>query len=75
MEASRRALRSAERELAASREAYRAGVIGEVRLLGVRLQVLSARIQLLSAEKEHYAASGDLMTALHRKLWKMPNAT
>ena len=75
LEASRRALRSAERELAASREAYRAGVIGEVRLLGVRLQVLSGRIQLLSAEKEHYAASGNLMTALHRKLWKIRNAT
>ena len=75
MQASRRALRSAERELAASREAYRAGVIGDVRLLGVRLLALSARIRLLSAEREHYAASGDLMTALHRKLWKIRNET
>jgi cobalt-zinc-cadmium efflux system outer membrane protein len=75
MEASQRALWSAQRELAAAREEYRAGVIGDVRLLGVRLQVLSARIQRLSAEKEHYAASGDLMTALHRKLWRDRNAT
>ena len=70
MAASRQALRSAERELAASRQAYRAGTIGDVRLLGARLLVLSARLDLLSAEREHYRAGGNLMAALHRKLWK-----
>lgn len=68
--ASRRALISTQRELADARQAYRVGAIGEVRLLGARLEVLSARIDLLSTEQEHYAASGDLMAALHSKLWE-----
>ncbi len=70
MSASRQALRSVDRELAASRQAYHAGTIGEVRLLGARLLVLRARLELLSAEREHYRAGGNLMAALHRRLWK-----
>lgn len=73
LNASRQALRSAEHELSASREAYQVGAIGDVRFLGVRLLVLSARIQFVKAEQEHYRASGNLMAALHSKLWTRRN--
>lgn len=71
----RQALRSAKQKLAATQEAYRAGTVGAVRLLGRRQLDLKARTELLSTQKEYYGAIGDLMAALHKKFWKGRNDT